>query len=118
MFAFATLKRGANNRCAYGAECSGSVLKLPLACNAGVETSQDFFVWNHLDRAGVDLVEAALDLIAPGGFDLGGGDAVVFVQEAFHQPGSLVWRQEAGLFEESLGVGTYGWIVARFVFGG
>ncbi len=86
---------------------------LPSSClEAGIHARKNLIARNHLYCAGVNLVEAALDLVAPCGFDFG-GDLLIFDEEAFRQPLLLVWWELPSFFEESLGVWTHGEIVAR-----
>lgn len=78
-----------------------------------VHVSENLFERNHFDGARVNLIETALDLVAPGRFDFGGRDALIFDQEEFREPLPFVWRELPSFVEESLRVWTRGEIVAR-----
>jgi len=90
---------------------------LSSCLEAGIHAGKNLIARNHLHGARVNLIETALDLVAPGGFDFGGGDFLIFDQEEFREPLPFVWRELPGFVEESLRVWTHSRIVARFWFG-
>jgi len=85
-----------------------------LGCDPGIHIGEDFFEWNHLHGAGVDFVQTALDLVAPGSFEFCFCGAVAGrVEQFLREPTAVGLGEAIGGFEQVLGGHRHGEIVVR-----